>query len=42
MTRWRNACSEISQAFTHVALVNSAFNLTRAEKPVEQRAARQP
>ena len=26
------------QAFTHVALVNSAFNLTRAEKPVEQRA----
>ena len=27
------------QAFTHVALVNSAFNLTRAEKPAEQRAA---
>jgi GH15 family glucan-1,4-alpha-glucosidase len=26
------------QAFTHVALINSAFNLTRAEKPVEQRA----
>jgi GH15 family glucan-1,4-alpha-glucosidase len=26
------------QAFTHVALVNSAFNLTRVEKPVEQRA----
>jgi GH15 family glucan-1,4-alpha-glucosidase len=26
------------QAFTHVALVNSAFNLTRIEKPVEQRA----
>jgi GH15 family glucan-1,4-alpha-glucosidase len=26
------------QAFTHVALVNSAFNLTRLEKPVEQRA----
>jgi GH15 family glucan-1,4-alpha-glucosidase len=26
------------QAFTHVALVNSAFNLTRAEKPAEQRA----
>jgi GH15 family glucan-1,4-alpha-glucosidase len=26
------------QAFTHVALVNSAFNLTRTEKPVEQRA----
>jgi GH15 family glucan-1,4-alpha-glucosidase len=26
------------QAFTHVALVNSAFNLTRAEPPAEQRA----
>ena len=26
------------QAFSHVALVNSAFNLTRASKPVEQRA----
>jgi GH15 family glucan-1,4-alpha-glucosidase len=26
------------QAFTHVALINSAFNLTRVEKPVEQRA----
>jgi GH15 family glucan-1,4-alpha-glucosidase len=25
------------QAFTHVALVNSAFNLTRFEKPAEQR-----
>jgi len=26
------------QAFTHVALINSAFNLTRSEKPIEQRA----
>jgi GH15 family glucan-1,4-alpha-glucosidase len=26
------------QAFSHVALVNSAFNLTRAFKPVEQRS----
>jgi GH15 family glucan-1,4-alpha-glucosidase len=26
------------QAFTHVALINSAFNLTKAEKPAEQRA----
>jgi GH15 family glucan-1,4-alpha-glucosidase len=26
------------QAFTHVALINSAFNLTRSEKPVQQRA----
>jgi len=26
------------QAFSHMALVNTAYNLTRAEKPVEQRA----
>jgi GH15 family glucan-1,4-alpha-glucosidase len=26
------------QAFSHVGLVNTAFNLTRADKPVEQRA----
>ena len=26
------------QAFSHVALINTAFNLTRAEKPHEQRA----
>jgi hypothetical protein len=26
------------QAFSHVALVNSAFNLGRARKPAEQRA----
>jgi GH15 family glucan-1,4-alpha-glucosidase len=26
------------QAFSHVALVNSAYNLTRVEKPVEKRA----
>jgi len=26
------------QAFSHVALVNSAFNLARAEKPAEQRS----
>jgi len=25
------------QAFSHMALVNSAYNLTRAPKPVEQR-----
>jgi GH15 family glucan-1,4-alpha-glucosidase len=25
------------QAFTHVALINSAFNLMRSEKPAEQR-----
>ncbi len=27
------------QAFSHVALINTAFNLTRAEKPHEQRAS---
>jgi len=26
------------QAFTHLALINSAFNLTRLEKPVHQRS----
>jgi GH15 family glucan-1,4-alpha-glucosidase len=26
------------QAFSHVALINTAFNLTRADKPQEQRA----
>ncbi|HTR85681.1 MAG TPA: hypothetical protein VMI56_14475, partial [Reyranella sp.] len=26
------------QAFTHVGLINTAFNLTRGEKPQEQRA----
>jgi GH15 family glucan-1,4-alpha-glucosidase len=26
------------QAFTHVALINSGFNLTRSEKPAEQRS----
>jgi GH15 family glucan-1,4-alpha-glucosidase len=29
------------QAFSHVALINTAFNLTRAEKPSEQRAGDQ-
>jgi len=28
------------QAFSHVALVNTAFNLTRSQGPAEQRAAR--
>ena len=30
------------QAFSHVALVNTAANLTRAEKPAEQRAGEAP
>jgi GH15 family glucan-1,4-alpha-glucosidase len=29
------------QAFSHMALVNAAYNLTRLEKPVEQRAQQQ-
>ncbi len=29
------------QAFSHVALINTAFNLTRSEKPQEQRASDQ-
>jgi GH15 family glucan-1,4-alpha-glucosidase len=29
------------QAFSHVALANSAFNLSRREKPVEQRAEKE-
>ena len=28
------------QAFSHIALVNTAYNLTQAQKPVEQRAQR--
>jgi GH15 family glucan-1,4-alpha-glucosidase len=36
--RARRLVGNFPQAFTHVALVNSAFNLTRFEKPVEQRA----
>jgi GH15 family glucan-1,4-alpha-glucosidase len=30
------------QAFSHVALINTAFNLTRAKKPAEQRAELAP
>jgi GH15 family glucan-1,4-alpha-glucosidase len=34
----RELLGNFPQAFSHVALVNSAFNLTRASKPAEQRA----
>ena len=34
----RRFVGNFPQAFTHVALVNSALNLTSVEKPVEQRA----
>jgi len=34
----RRMLGNFPQAFTHVALINSAFNLTRLEKPAKQRA----
>jgi GH15 family glucan-1,4-alpha-glucosidase len=34
----RRQVGNFPQAFSHVALVNSAFNLSRAEKPAEQRS----
>jgi len=36
--RARRQLGNFPQAFSHVALINTAFNLTRAEKPAEQRA----
>jgi GH15 family glucan-1,4-alpha-glucosidase len=36
--RLRRLVGNFPQAFSHVALVNSAYNLTRAENPIEQRA----
>jgi GH15 family glucan-1,4-alpha-glucosidase len=36
--RARRQLGNFPQAFSHVALLNTAFNLTRAEKPAEQRA----
>ncbi len=36
--RTRRLVGNFPQAFSHMALVNSAYNLTRAAKPVEQRA----
>ena len=39
MTRARKRqLGNFPQAFSHVALINTAFNLTRAEKPAEQRS----
>jgi GH15 family glucan-1,4-alpha-glucosidase len=34
----RQMLGNFPQAFSHIALINSASNLTRAQKPVEQRA----
>ena len=36
--RAKRMLGNFPQAFSHVALVNSAYNLTRADKPAEQRA----
>jgi GH15 family glucan-1,4-alpha-glucosidase len=36
--RARRALGNFPQAFSHVALINTAFNLSRAEKPAEQRS----
>jgi GH15 family glucan-1,4-alpha-glucosidase len=36
--RAKRLIGNFPQAFSHLALVNSAFNLTRVEKPIEQRA----
>ena len=36
--RVKRLVGNFPQAFSHMALVNSAYNLTREEKPVEQRA----
>jgi GH15 family glucan-1,4-alpha-glucosidase len=36
--RARRQLGNFPQAFSHVALLNTAFNLTRAEKPCEQRS----
>ncbi len=40
--RTRRLVGNFPQAFSHVGLINSAFNLTRHAKPVEQRAAAEP
>jgi GH15 family glucan-1,4-alpha-glucosidase len=38
-TRAGRLVGNFPQAFSHIALVNTAHNLSRAEKPVEQRSA---
>jgi GH15 family glucan-1,4-alpha-glucosidase len=40
--REKRQLGNFPQAFSHVALINTAFNLTRAEKPTEQRAGVSP
>jgi GH15 family glucan-1,4-alpha-glucosidase len=36
--RAKRMLGNFPQAFSHIALINTAFNLTRAEKPAEQRS----
>ncbi len=36
--RLKRLVGNFPQAFSHLALINSAYNLTRARKPVHQRA----
>ena len=36
--RSKRLAGNFPQAFSHVGLANTAFNLTQLEKPVEQRA----
>jgi GH15 family glucan-1,4-alpha-glucosidase len=38
-TRTRRLVGNFPQAFSHIALVNTAHNLARADKPAEQRSA---
>jgi GH15 family glucan-1,4-alpha-glucosidase len=38
-TRGRRMVGNFPQAFSHVGLVNTAHNLSRATKPTEQRSA---
>jgi GH15 family glucan-1,4-alpha-glucosidase len=41
-SRTNRLVGNFPQAFSHLALVNSAYNLTRASKPVQQRAETAP
>jgi len=36
--RAKRLAGNFPQAFSHLALINSAYNLTRERKPVQQRA----
>jgi GH15 family glucan-1,4-alpha-glucosidase len=37
-SRLKRQVGNFPQAFSHLALINSAYNLTRARKPVHQRS----